>query len=249
MNRRDALKAGTMAAAAALTGSIGSGLHLRATPPSPPDDPSGGPFSLPPLPYSYSALEPSIDAETMHLHHDAHHAGYVAKLNEALATDGGKPFRSMGIEELLRSLDRVPESIRTTVRNNGGGHANHTLFWSSMGISSISEPMGPLATSIDSTFGSLEAFKEKFSAAALGIFGSGWAWLSFDPATKRLLIETTPNQDSPLMSGRIPLLGLDVWEHAYYLKYHNKRADYIKSWWVVVNWHSLRERYREATKS
>ena len=198
---------------------------------------------LPPLPYAYDALEPYIDARTMEIHHTKHHATYVNNLNAALES-ADERLRNLSVEELLRRIDEVPESIRTAVRNNGGGHANHTLFWSVMGPGGGGEPTGELAEAISSTFGSFENFKETFSKAAAGRFGSGWAWLVVKDG--KLEVTSTPNQDSPLMEGQVPILGLDVWEHAYYLKYQNRRPEYIQNWWNVVNWEEVNRRYLEA---
>ncbi|MBI5619462.1 superoxide dismutase [Candidatus Gottesmanbacteria bacterium] len=202
-------------------------------------------FTLPKLPYAYNALEPYIDERTMQIHHDKHHAAYVKNLNDALATI--QQSDKLTIQQLLGDLNKVPEAIRTKVRNNGGGHANHTLFWEIMSANSkgeVRKPSGELATAIDAGFGSFEKFQEQFSAAAMGRFGSGWAWLII--VSGKLSIIDTPNQDSPLMDGKTPILGLDVWEHAYYLKYQNMRADYIKAWWNVVNWASVEKRFNAA---
>ncbi len=185
-------------------------------------------FTLPDLPYAYNALEPYIDERTMQIHHDKHHAAYVKNLNDAL------PDSTLSVEEVLKNLDQVPEVMRTKVRNNGGGHANHSLFWQIMAPNAGGKPAGSIATALDATFGSFEQFQEKFSAAALGRFGSGWAWLIVESG--KLGLMDTPNQDNPLSEAKTPILGLDVWEHAYYLKYQNMRADYIKAWWNVVNW-------------
>ncbi len=198
------------------------------------------PYELPPLPYDYNALEPHIDEQTMRIHHDKHHAAYINNVNKAL--EGQTELASLSVEQLLASLDKVPENIRTVVNNNGGGHANHTLFWQLMSPQGGGEPTGALAQAINSTFGSFAAFKEQFSAAAVGRFGSGWAWLVVDSAGK-LSIMSTPNQDSPISQGLKPILGLDVWEHAYYLKYQNRRPDYIAAWWNVVNWSKVAELY------
>ncbi len=200
-------------------------------------------FTLPPLPYPYDALEPYIDARTMEIHHTKHHQGYVNNLNKAL--EGYPELQNKSIEELLRGLNEIPEAIRTAVRNNGGGHANHSLFWTIMKPNGGGEPTGELAEAIKATFGSFDAFKEKFSAEAAGRFGSGWAWLVVDENGK-LQVYSTPNQDSPYMQGHTPILGLDVWEHAYYLKYQNRRAEYIQNWWNVVNWDQVAQYYKEA---
>jgi superoxide dismutase, Fe-Mn family len=199
------------------------------------------PWEVPPLPYDYAALEPHIDEQTMRLHHDKHHQAYVDKVNDALSgTDwDGKP-----IEEVIRNLDQVPEDKRTAVRNNGGGHLNHGLFWESMSPNGGGAPDGDLASAIDDAFGSFDAFKEKFEAAGVGQFGSGWAWLVLDNGA--LAVTSTPNQDNPLSAGKTPLLGNDVWEHAYYLKYQNKRPDYLKAWWNTVNWAEVSQRYSAA---
>ncbi|MFQ3568210.1 MAG: superoxide dismutase [Aggregatilineales bacterium] len=197
-------------------------------------------FELPPLPYASNALEPHIDQQTMEIHHGKHHNTYVTNLNKAL--EGHADLQSKSIEELLQSLDSLPESIRTAVRNNGGGHANHTLFWQIMSPNGGGEPSGALAEAINAAFGSFSAFKEQFAAAAAGRFGSGWAWLVVAPDGS-LSITSTPNQDTPVMEGKTPILGLDVWEHAYYLKYQNRRPDYIAAWWNVVNWDEVARRY------
>ncbi len=198
-----------------------------------------GPFTLPPLPYADDAMEPFIDARTMEIHHDKHHAAYVANLNKAVT--GHPDLSDKSIEDLMKDLNAVPETIRTAVRNNGGGHYNHSLFWQMMKKNGGGAPTSELAKAIDTSFGSFSTFKDSFAKAGLGQFGSGWAWLVLDG--KQLKIEPTPNQDTPLSTGKTPLLGLDVWEHAYYLKYQNKRADYITAWWNVVNWDFVSERY------
>ena len=198
---------------------------------------------LPPLPYAFDALEPHIDAQTMQIHHDKHHATYVTKLNEALDKEPG--LGNKNLEELLRGIDEVPESIRTAVRNHGGGHANHTLFWEIMGPGGGGKPAGDLGAAIDQAFGGFDALKEKLSAAAIGQFGSGWGWLVLDG--RKLAVVAKPNQDSPLMDGKTPLLGVDVWEHAYYLKYQNRRADYVQAWWNTVQWDAVAARYRQAS--
>ncbi len=204
-------------------------------------------YELPQLPYGYDALEPTIDEQTMHLHHEKHHNTYVTNLNAALEKH---PQADPGtVEELIANLDSVPEDIRTAVRNNGGGHSNHSMFWRIMGPSGQGggAPSGDLAQAIDSSFGSFDAFKEQFAAAAApgALFGSGWAWLIADPGGS-LSIEKTANQDSPLMEGKTPVMGLDVWEHAYYLKYQNRRPEYIEAWWNVVNWDEAERRFQAA---
>jgi Fe-Mn family superoxide dismutase len=199
------------------------------------------PFSLPPLPYPYDALEPYIDKLTMEIHHTKHHAGYVNNLNKAL--ESAPELANKSLEELLaNNCAIVPEKIRTAVRNHGGGHINHSLFWEIMGPKAGGEPRGKLAEAINQTFGGFEKFKEQFTEAALGRFGSGWAWLVLTP-DKKLEVYSTANQDSPLMEGKIPILGLDVWEHAYYLKYQYRRADYVQAWWNVVNWAAVEKRF------
>ena len=201
-------------------------------------------YELPPLPYSFDALEPHIDAKTMEIHHDKHHAAYVTNVNKAIA--GKADLEKKSVEELISNLNAVPEDIRGAVRNNGGGHANHTMFWRIMGKSAGGQPSGRLADDIKGTFGSFDAFKEKFEAAGLARFGSGWVWLIVKGG--KLEITSTANQDSPLMEGNKPVLGNDVWEHAYYLKHQNKRADYLKGWWNVVNWAEVARNYDAAKK-
>ncbi len=193
------------------------------------------PFSLPKLNYGYDALEPHLDARTMEIHHTKHHQAYINNANQALA--GQASLQKMSAEELLRSLDRAPEAIRTTLRNNVGGHHNHALFWQMIGPKAGGTPKGPLADAMTKTFGSFDAFKTQFGEAAAKRFGSGWAWLTRRDG--KLAISSTANQDSPLSEGTTPLLGLDVWEHAYYLKYQNRRADYIAAFWNVVNWEQI----------
>ena len=199
------------------------------------------PHTLPPLPYDYAALEPHIDARTMHIHHGKHHQAYVSNLNAAL--DKHPAWHQKRLEELLTALDSVPADVRTAVRNNAGGHHNHTLFWSWMAPNAGGAPTGALAEAHQNTFGSFAAVKERFATAAM-LFGSGWAWLVL--SNGRLDVVTTPNQDSPLMTGNMPILGLDVWEHAYYLKYQNRRADYVAAWWEVVNWKEVARHYEAA---
>ena len=190
-------------------------------------------FTLPPLPYDYAALEPHIDELTMRIHHDKHHGAYVNNLNAALEGESG--LQSLSIEQLLGKLSQVPEGKRTAVRNNGGGHYNHTLFWELMSPGGAKAPQGELAAAIDKSFGGFDAFKEQFGKACAGRFGSGWGWL-IRAADGKLSIESTPNQDAPIMDGKHAVLGCDVWEHAYYLKYQNRRPDYVAAWWNVVNW-------------
>jgi superoxide dismutase, Fe-Mn family len=190
---------------------------------------------VPPLPYAFDALEPYIDKLTMEIHHDKHHGAYVTNLNKAL--EGHADLQALSIEDLLTRLDRVPENIRATVRNNGGGHMNHSMFWKIMKKGGGGEPKGPLAEAIRSSFGSFADFKTKFSQAGVTRFGSGWAWLLMKDG--KLAIDSTPNQDNPVMNGAKPVMGLDVWEHAYYLKYQNRRPDYIEAWWNVVNWEEI----------
>jgi superoxide dismutase, Fe-Mn family len=199
-------------------------------------------FELPALPYESSALEPHIDKETMEIHHGRHHKTYVDNLNAAL--EGQSEFENKGLDELLSNLDALPEGIRNAVRNNGGGHANHSLFWELLKPGGANEPSGELAEKINSKFGSLDAFKEEFANAGKTRFGSGWAWLVVNNG--ELEVTSTPNQDTPVMEGKTPILGLDVWEHAYYLKYQNKRPDYISAFWNVVNWDEVEKRYSEA---
>jgi Fe-Mn family superoxide dismutase len=197
---------------------------------------------VPALPYSFDALEPHIDARTMEIHHDKHHAAYVSNLNKAL--EGHADLQKKSVEDLLRDIKNVPEDIRAAVQNNGGGHANHTLFWTIMSADGGGEPDGELADAIADAFKSFSAFKEQLSDAAVKRFGSGWSWLSV--GNDGLKVHSTPNQDSPLMEGRTPILGLDVWEHAYYLKYQNRRPDYVGAWWNVVNWEEVGRRYAKA---
>jgi len=201
-------------------------------------------FELPPLPYAYNALEPHIDEQTMRIHHDKHHGGYVSKLNAAL--EAHADLQKLSIEALLAKLDNIPEGIRTAVRNNGGGHANHSLFWAVMAPGGDRQPGGALGEAISKAFGGVDAFKKEFSGAAAGRFGSGWAWLVRD-ASGGLAVESTPNQGSPLMAGKTPVLGCDVWEHAYYLKSQNRRPDYVEAWWNVVNWSEVAKRFQAAS--
>ena len=202
-------------------------------------------YELPPLPYPKEALEPHIDAQTMEIHHGKHHNAYVTNLNKAIA--GKADLENKSIEQLISNMDAIPQDIRTAVRNNGGGHANHSFFWQIMGPNGGGEPKGKLADDIKASFGSFDAFKEKFEAAGAGRFGSGWAWLIVNKGGK-LEIVSTPNQDNPIMDGNKPILGCDVWEHAYYLKYQNRRPDYLKAWWNVVNWPEVAKNYEAAKK-
>jgi Fe-Mn family superoxide dismutase len=203
-------------------------------------------YELPPLPYPYDALEPYIDARTMEIHHTKHHQAYINNVNAAL--EQHPDLARKPIDQLLREINQVPESIRQTVINHGGGHANHSLFWLIMGPKKGGEPRGDLATAINEAFGSFANFKEQFSKAAINRFGSGWAWLVLDQ-NRRLAVYSTANQDSPLMQGHLPILGLDVWEHAYYLKYQNRRPDYVAAWWNVVNWDKVAEYFAQFRKS
>jgi Fe-Mn family superoxide dismutase len=210
---------------------------------APPAAPAG-PFTLPPLPYAYDALEPYFDAETMHLHHDKHHQAYVNNLNAAVAAH--PELTGKTVDELVLNLSAVPEAARTAVRNNAGGHLNHSLWWPMLGKGGAA-PSGELAKAIDAKFSSLAGFQDQMTKAALSVFGSGWAWLVTTP-DGGLAIETTPNQDSPLTLGHKPVLTVDVWEHAYYLKYQNRRPDYLAAWWNVVNWSEINKRFAIAKK-
>jgi Fe-Mn family superoxide dismutase len=198
-------------------------------------------FTLPPLPYAYEALEPHIDTQTMQIHHDKHHATYVNNLNAALKDQSG--FDGKSVEEILRNINSVPESIRTAVRNNGGGHANHTMFWEIMG-SGGGSPSGALGDAINAAFGGVDQLKAAINDAGAKRFGSGWSWLVLDGGSLKVL--STANQDSPLMDGQTPILGVDVWEHAYYLKYQNRRPDYLNAWWNTVNWNAVAQRFDAA---
>jgi Fe-Mn family superoxide dismutase len=202
-------------------------------------------YSLPDLPYAYDALEPHIDARTMEIHHTKHHAAYISKLNAAIE---GHDLGNPSIEELVAGIHTLPDEIQTAVRNHGGGHVNHTLFWKWMSPDGGGQPHGELAAAIDEQLGGYDRFAELFTGAAIGRFGSGWAWLSLDPDSK-LVIESSPNQDSPLIHGHRPVLGIDVWEHAYYLKYQNRRPDYVKAFFEVINWDAVTERYLELVRS
>lgn len=201
-------------------------------------------FQVPALPYAFDALEPYIDAKTMEIHHDKHHGAYVTNLNKAL--EGNAALQGKSLDDLLRGLDQVPEAIRTAVRNNGGGHWNHSMFWKIMKKGGGGEPKGDVAAAISSAFASFNDFKTKFNAAAMGRFGSGWAWLLFKDG--KLTIESSANQDNPIMTGGKPVMGLDVWEHAYYLKYQNRRVEYVEAWWNVVNWDTVADNFAAAKK-
>jgi superoxide dismutase, Fe-Mn family len=249
VRRREFLAAGSMVGAALLGADQLAASFSAADGPAnfkanitPEDSPMA--FTVPPLPYPFDALEPYIDAKTMEIHHDKHHGAYVNNLNKAL--EGHADLQSKSIDDLLKNLDAVPESIRATVRNNGGGHWNHSLFWQWMKKGGGGEPKGDLAAAIASTFGSFSAFQEKLAAAGTGRFGSGWAWLVVKDG--KLVIDSTPNQDTPYFLSGKAVLGLDVWEHAYYLKYQNRRPDYITAWWNVVNWDKAAELYGAAKK-
>jgi superoxide dismutase, Fe-Mn family len=201
-------------------------------------------YTLPPLPYAFDALEPYIDAKTMEIHHDKHHGAYVTNLNKAL--EGHADLQSLSVEQLLAQINKVPENIRTAVRNNGGGHANHSTFWKIMKKGGGGEPSGDVANAIKQAFGSFADFKTKFNAAATTRFGSGWAWLFVKDG--KVVLESTANQDSPIMDGGKPFFGLDVWEHAYYLKYQNRRPEYIEAWWNTINWAQVADNYADASK-
>jgi superoxide dismutase, Fe-Mn family len=202
-------------------------------------------FEVPALPYPYEALEPNIDADTMHLHHDKHHQAYVTNLNNALQSH--PELQNKSAEDLVSDLNSVPDDIRTAVRNNGGGHVNHTMFWQVMGPNGGGEPTGAIADAINSTFGSFDAFKQQFNDAGTKRFGSGWVWLCADGGT--LHIESTANQDNPMSEGHTPVFGNDVWEHAYYLKYQNRRPEYLNAWWNVINWDEVNKRYAQVNRS
>jgi len=260
--RRQALK--TLTAAAIGSTALGRiSVMAQTTTPVPPASPAAapaptGPFVLPTLPYAYDALEPHIDAETMHLHHDKHHATYIKNLNIAVAKyreedktmDRSKPallLSTTNVDDILKDLNSVPEFLRTTVRNNGGGHSNHSLFWQTLAAKGTA-PEGDFAKALDTDLGGLDKVKEEMSKQGASIFGSGWVWLVLDGG-KKLNLTTLPNQDNPLSDGHYPLFGIDVWEHAYYLKYHNVRADYLKAIWSVVNWQFISDRYAAAMKA
>jgi len=249
MNRRMAIKHMSGLASAVLLNSSGAKASTltggAVTPQAAPATAAPtGPFTLPPLPYAYDALEPYFDAETMHLHHDKHHQSYVDKLNAAVA--GHPDLESRTVFDLVANLDAMPAAQLAAIRNQGGGHANHSFWWTSLGKGG-SAPTGDLAKAIDAKFGSLSGFQEQLTTAATGVFGSGWAWLVSQPGGL-LKIETTPNQDSPLTVGHTPILGIDVWEHAYYLKYKNKRPDFVKAYFSVVNWDAASAKFADNRK-
>ena len=243
ITRREAIKRATLATATAAAGAaLNTVPETRAQAPVVGSVAPAGPFLLPPLGYAFDALEPYIDAQTMQIHHDKHHAGYVANLNKAVA--GHPELASKTVEDLLRSLDAVPEGARTAIRNNGGGHYNHTLFWQMLRRERGGKPpKGEFRDALKDKFDKFEDFQQEFSNAAMKVFGSGWAWLVLDG--RNLKIESTANQDSPLSQGRIPVLGIDVWEHAYYLKYQNRRVDYVASFWNAINWDFVADRYKK----
>lgn len=236
MTRRDALKKTALSAAVVSVAMVPDSLKAQAA------AAPAGPFKLPALPYAFDALEPHIDAKTMEIHHGRHHQAYVTNLNKAVS--GNADLAKTSLEELIRHLEDVPEAVRTAVRNNGGGHYNHTLFWQTMKKGGGGQPKGALAKAIEKKFGSFDKFKTDFSDAAMKVFGSGWAWLMLDE--KELKIVSTPNQDVPLTHSKQPLLGLDVWEHAYYLKYQNKRVDYVSAFFNVIHWDYVAERFEKA---
>jgi Fe-Mn family superoxide dismutase len=244
LTRRALLALALSSAAACGTAAVTRDEDDRAMRPASPQ-PKPAPHTLPELPYAYNALEPYIDEQTMQIHHGKHHNAYVTNLNKAL--EGHDALAAKSIEDLLRGIHDVPEDIRTAVRNNGGGHANHTLFWNIMAPNAGGAPTGALADAIHAAFGSFDEFKTKFASAAATRFGSGWAWLNVT-ADGSLEITSSANQDSPLMDGKTPILGLDVWEHAYYLKYQNRRPDYINAFWNVVNWDAVSKNYAAAKK-
>jgi superoxide dismutase, Fe-Mn family len=237
LDRRSVLKGARAATIFAAVSSAGAARVLADT------SDATGPYKLPPLPYAYDALEPHIDAKTMELHHDKHHAAYVKNLNNALKDHA--QLAGLPLEELIAKLGDVPEAIRTTVRNNGGGHANHSMFWEIMGKPGGAGPDGELKAAIDRDFGGLDKLQQQFDAAGTKVFGSGWVFVTVDKDGKLALV-SKPNQDTPLMDGGRVLMGNDVWEHAYYLKYQNRRPEYLKAWWNVLNWKTIGERYAAA---
>jgi Fe-Mn family superoxide dismutase len=243
MTRRQALKTTALASAVCATATTLRIANAQSSAGPTPAAAVTGPFTLPPLPYAFDALEPHIDALTMQIHHDKHHAAYVTNLNKAVAE-----FPELGkkrVEELVRDLNALPDKIRAAVRNQGGGHYNHTLFWQMMKKDGGGQPSGELLKGVEKRFGSFAVFMDEFTKAALGQFGSGWAWLVLD-ANRELSIQPTPNQDSPISQNKRPLLGIDVWEHAYYLKYQNRRPEYVAAFFQVIDWDHVSERYKQA---
>ena len=243
MTRRQALKTTALASAVCATATTLRIANAQSSAGPAPAAAVTGPFTLPPLPYAFDALEPHIDALTMQIHHDKHHAAYVTNLNKAVAE-----FPELGkkrVEELVRDLNALPDKIRAAVRNQGGGHYNHTLFWQMIQKDGGGQPSGELLKGVEKRFGSFAVFKDEFTKAALGQFGSGWAWLVLD-ANRELSIQPTPNQDSPISQNKRPLLGIDVWEHAYYLKYQNRRPEYVAAFFQVIDWDYVSERYKQA---
>ena len=241
LTRRQLLALGSAAATGVLASRPASAGIPDGQAPAPAAAAPTGPFTLPPLPYAADALEPHIDAQTMTIHHDRHHAAYVTNLNTALANRNDLRVRT--VEDLVTNLDRLPEDVRAAVRNQGGGHLNHTWFWTSLKKGGSTAPTAEFGQAIDKTFGTFAKFKEALAVSAVGVFGSGWAWLSVDK-TGALIIENTPNQDNPLTRGHRPVLGIDVWEHAYYLKYQNRRRDYVDALFNVVDWDVIQQRWR-----
>lgn len=244
-NRRQflAMATGSIAALAVTKSAIAQNPSAE-KPGTKPSDAGKEPFTLAPLPYPYEALEPVIDVQTMRLHHDKHHAAYVANLNKAVA--GHTELAQKSAVDLIKEIDKLPENVRAAIRNNAGGHVNHSMFWDLMAPGGAKAPEGALAEAINNSFGSFDEFKKKFEEAGTKQFGSGWAWLIVDKTDKSLKIVSTPNQDNPISQGNSPILGNDVWEHAYYLKYQNRRADYLKEWWKIVNWTKVDENYKKA---
>lgn len=245
ISRRDAIKSMAITSAAVIGYKLPGAAEAADAPPAAPPaaPPSAGPFVLPPLPYALDALEPHIDARTMDIHHGKHHQAYVDNLNKAVA--GHPDLADKSVDDLMRDLAKLPESIRTVVRNHGGGHANHSLFWKCLSGEGGGQPEGALADAIGNMFVNFDAMKRQLMDAGKKVFGSGWAWLCL-ASDRKLLITTTANQDSPLTDGHTPLLGIDVWEHAYYLNYQNRRPDYIAAWWNVVNWDQVAKNYAAA---
>ncbi|MCU0257152.1 MAG: superoxide dismutase [Vicinamibacterales bacterium] len=241
--RRDLFRLALGAAAAAAVFDRTTWTAAAQAPAAPP----AGPFTLAPLPYAADALEPHIDAQTMTIHHGRHHQAYVNNLNAAL--EDHPDLQKLSLGDLVARLDTLPASIRTAVRNNGGGHMNHDIFWTTMKKGGGGAPAGDLAAGITSAFGGHDKWREAMTRTAMGVFGSGWAWLAWDPAGKRLVVEPCANQDTPAMQGKVPLVGVDVWEHAYYLKYQNRRRDYVDAWFNVIDWDAVAARYAQARKA